>query len=158
MIRAITSPELASAACLKLASLLPDWFGRPEANAAYAAGVTDCICYGAFDATDDCVGLVALRQHFGSTLEIWWMAVAPDRHRTGIGAKLMAAAQAEAVQLGCTNLILMTLGEESDDPGYAATRRFYLAQGFRPFLRDHMVDPETPLVWMIRSTEASAAP
>jgi GNAT superfamily N-acetyltransferase len=157
MIRAITSPKLASEACLKLTNLLPDWFGRPEANTAYIAGVADCICYGAFDGADDCVGLVALRSHFGSTLEIWWMAVAPDRHRTGIGAKLMAAAQAEAIRLGCTNLILMTLGEESDDAGYAATRRFYLAQGFRSFLRDHMVDPETPLVWMIRPTEGGAA-
>jgi GNAT superfamily N-acetyltransferase len=129
---------------------LPDWFGLPESNAAYIAGVADCICHGAFDQSGDCVGLVALRLHFGTTLEVWWMAVAPDQHRLGIGTKLMKVAQDEAIRLGSSHMVLMTLGEESDDPGYAATRRFYLAQGFRPLVHDHMGDPESSLIWMIR--------
>ena len=49
-------------------------------------------------------------------------------------------------------MVLMTLGEGSDDPGYAATRRFYMALGFRPLVHDHMGDPDAPLIWMIRST------
>lgn len=124
MIRALSSPEAASRACARLINALPDWFGIPAANAAYVAGVADCICHGAFDKSGTCVGLVALRSHFGSTLEIWWMAVAPDRHRQGIGAKLMAVAQDEAIRLGCRDMVLITLGEESGDPGYEATRRF----------------------------------
>lgn len=146
----LTSPEAASEACARLINLLPDWFGIPSSNAAYIAGVAECTCLGAFGPSGDCVGLVALRLHFGTTLEVWWMAVAPDRHRQGIGARLMNAARVEAIRLGCSNMVLMTLGAESDDPGYAATRRFYLAQGFQPLVHDHMGDPETPLIWMIR--------
>jgi GNAT superfamily N-acetyltransferase len=155
MIRGLTSPEAASQACARLISLLPDWFGLPEYNAAYVAGVAECICYGAFDELGTCVGLVALRPHFGTTLEVWWMGVAPDQHRKGIGKKLMATAHGEALRLGCSDMVLMTLGEESDDPGYAATRRFYVAQGFRPLVHDHMGDPEAPLIWMIRPIHSS---
>ncbi len=149
-VRALTSPAEASAACARLMDLLPDWFGIPESNAAYIAGVAECSCYGAFDDLGICVGLIALRPHFDTTLEIWWMAVAPDRHRQGIGAALFVAALGEAMHLGYRDMMLMTLGEESDDPGYAATRCFYLAQGFRPLVHDHMSDPEMPLIWMIR--------
>jgi GNAT superfamily N-acetyltransferase len=154
ILRAITSPVAASAACARLTGLLPDWFGLPEANAAYSAGVATCICHGAFDDFGTCVGLIALRRHFETTLEIWWMAIAPDRHREGIGAALVAAAQDEAVRLGCQDIVLTTLGEESDDAGYAATRRFYLAQGFRPLVHDHMGDQDNPMIWMIRSSRS----
>lgn len=157
MIRPVASPEAAREACSRLTDLLPDWFGIPESNAAYVAGVAECICYGAFDPQGICVGLIALRPHFGSTLEVWWMAVAPDKHRQGIGAKLMAAAEGEAMRLGCRDMVAMTLGEEAEDPGYAATRRFYLAQGFRPLVHEHMGNPETPLIWMIRPSPSVAA-
>jgi GNAT superfamily N-acetyltransferase len=153
MIRPVTPPEAASEACSRLIDLLPAWFGLPEFNAAYVAGVAECICHGAFDPSGTCVGLVALRPHFGTTLEVWWMGVDPGWHRQGIGEKLMATARDEAIRLGCSDLVLMTLGEESDDPGYAATRRFYLTQGFRPLVHDHMGDPETPLIWMIRPSK-----
>jgi GNAT superfamily N-acetyltransferase len=154
MIRPVTPPEAASRECSRLIGLLPDWFGIPASNRAYVAGVAECLCHGAFDTQGTCVGLIALRPHFGSTLEVWWMGVAPDRHRTGIGAGLMAAAVDEASRLGCRDMVVMTLGEESGDPGYDATRRFYLSQGFRPLVHDHMGDPETPLIWMIRPGKA----
>jgi GNAT superfamily N-acetyltransferase len=150
MIRLLASPEAASEACARLIKLLPDWFGIPSSNAAYVAGVAECTCLGAFDLSGACIGLVALRPHFGTTLEVWWMGVAPDQHRRGVGARLMAAAKGEAIRLGCDTMVLMTLGEESDDPGYAATRLFYQAQGFRPLVHDHMSDPECPLIWMIQ--------
>ncbi|MBL9054175.1 MAG: GNAT family N-acetyltransferase [Tabrizicola sp.] len=158
MIRPLVSPEAASEACASLIDLLPDWFGIPSSNAAYVAGVAECTCLGAFDPSCACIGLVALRPHFGTTLEIWWMGVAPGRHRQGIGARLMAAAKDEAIRLGCDTMVLMTLGEESDDPGYAATRLFYQAQGFRPLVHDHMGDPECPLIWMIHQVDQAAKP
>lgn len=155
MIHLMPSPESASQATARLIGFLPGWFGLPEYNAAYAAGVAECICHGAFDEAGICVGLIALRPHFGTTLEVWWMGVDPDHHRQGIGAALMKVAVEEALRLGCDTMVLMTLGEESGDPGYSATRQFYLAQGFHPLVHDHMGDPETPLIWMIRSTQLS---
>jgi GNAT superfamily N-acetyltransferase len=158
IVRPITMPDEASRACARLIGLLPDWFGQPDANRAYVAGVADCLCHGAFDDDGRCLGLIALRPHFGTTLEVWWMAVEPGRHRQGIGTRLMAAALHEATRAGCHEMVLMTLGEDSDDPGYAATRRIYMAQGFRPLVHDHMCDPETPLIWMIRPIGGTIAP
>lgn len=158
MIRAVVSPDEASRACEHLIGLLPDWFGLPASNAAYVAGVVECVCHAAFDETGSCIGLIALRPHFGTTLEVWWMGVDPSRHRQRIGAQLIAAAMDEASRLGCCDIVLTTLGEESDDPGYAATRRFYLAQGFRPLVHDHMGDLEYPMIWMIRNLHRSATP
>ena len=157
MIRAILSPDEVSRACEHLIGLLPDWFGLPESNAAYVAGVAECTCYGAFDTAGTCIGLIALRPHFETTLEVWWMGVDPGRHRQGIGEKLIGAAVDEASRLGCSAMVLTTLGEESDDPGYAATRRFYLAQGFRALVHDHMADPECPMIWMIRHVDRAEA-
>jgi hypothetical protein len=47
-------------------------------------------------------------------------------------------------------MIVMTVGPECDDPGYAATRAFYEARGFLPLVAmDHAPDDD-PLIWMIR--------
>ena len=155
MIRRL-APDEASAACARIIDRLPDWFGLPESNAAYVAGVAECLCFGAFDA-DQCLGLIALRPHYGTTLEIWWMGVDPAFHRQGIGKALIAAALYHARQQGFLHMVLMTLSEESGDPGYAATRRFYLSQGFRPLVHDHMADPDNPLMWMILSLSVGEA-
>jgi GNAT superfamily N-acetyltransferase len=152
----VIGPER-SATCRKLTALLPDWFGLPESNARYIEGVADLTCFGAFTDERVCVGMAATRVHFATTLEIWWMGVDPVFHRRGVGSALVAAAAEHADKIGCNTIVLMTLSEESGDPGYAGTHRFYLAQGFRPFIHDHMVDPETPLLWMIRSLNGSIA-
>jgi ribosomal protein S18 acetylase RimI-like enzyme len=149
-VRAIADPPGRSARCAALTRLLPDWFGLPESNARYIAGVAECICFGMFDANEHCIGMLALRPHFETTAEVWWMAVHPDHHRRGIGKALLSAAVSEAVARGCTDLVLMTLSDESDDQGYAATRAFYVAQGFRPLVADHMSDGDNPLMWMIQ--------
>ncbi len=152
MICELPSTE-ASTLCARLITRLPEWFGIPEANTAYVEGVTECLCLGAFDPTGVSTGMVALRAHFGTTLEIWWMAVDPDHHRKGVGATLVAAAIGQAKAGGFRDLVLMTLSEECDDPAYAGTRAFYVSQGFRPLVHDHMGDPETPLMWMIRPVD-----
>jgi GNAT superfamily N-acetyltransferase len=145
----VSGPER-SLICGNLIALLPDWFGLPAANAHYVSGVADLTCFGAYTIDGNCIGMVATRLHFDTTLEIWWMAVNPGFHRLGAGAELMKAVESHARRLCCDAMVLMTLSDESDDVGYAATRGFYGAQGFHPLVREHMSDADDPLMWMIR--------
>ena len=149
-VRPVTDPATRTAHCRTLTALLPDWFAIPEANEMYATGIAAHDSFAAFDGDETCIGLIALRRHFDHVLEVWWMAVDPRRHRRGVGAALMAEAERTARREGRRELVVMTLGPESDDVGYAATRSFYEAQGFRPLIAlDHGPDDD-PLIWMLR--------
>ena len=65
-------------------------------------------------------------EHFGLTAEIDELFVSPEYRGQGIGQRLMATAEAQARQLGCTNMSLqLALGNE-------AARQFYLHQGYSP--------------------------
>ncbi|MCB1510964.1 MAG: GNAT family N-acetyltransferase [Hyphomicrobiaceae bacterium] len=125
------------------------WFGRPEANAAYAMGMAD---REAFTATLDeiAVGLMALEYHFEATCNVWWLGVSPKVHRRGVGRALMDRAVIEARDRGCRRLAVETVSPRVDSSAYALTRQFYMALGFEPFVE---VEP-TPgdfLMWMIRT-------
>lgn len=149
-VRPVTDPAERTRHCRTLTALLPDWFAIPEANAAYADGIAARDCFGAFAEGGACVGLIALRPHFDRVLEVWWLAVDPGWHRRGIGKALMAEAMAAARQDGRDELVVMTLGPESDDPGYAATRGFYVGLGFRPLIALDHGPEDDPLIWMVR--------
>ena len=149
-VRAVKDPAERSQHCRALTALLPGWFALPEANEHYATGIAGLDCFGAFDATGTCRGLVALKPHFADALEVWWLAVDPGWHGRGVGTALMAAADGAARDLGRGDLIVMTLSPESDDSGYAATRAFYEARGFRPLIAMEHGPEDDPLMWMIR--------
>lgn len=152
-VRALTDPGARTVHCRALTALLPGWFALPEANEHYATGIAGLDCYGAFDGTGACRGLVALKPHFAGALEIWWLAVDPAWHGKGVGTALMAAAEGFARDSGRVDMVVLTLSPESDDPGYGATRAFYAARGFRPLIAlDHGPDDD-PLMWMIRTLQ-----
>jgi hypothetical protein len=44
----------------------------------------------------------------------------------------------------------MTLGPSHPDPGYAGTRAFYAAMGFRPVEERHDVWPDNPCLVMVK--------
>lgn len=150
-VRAIASPAARSRTCRALIDRLPDWFGIPEANDHYVEGVAALDAFGAFDPDDNCVGLVALRRHHDATLEIWWMGVDPDWHRRGVGRALVARVEEMARAEGRSRIVAASLGPQDDDPGYAATRRFYEGMGFVLLCpASHADDDDNPLVWMLR--------
>ncbi|MGZ0151613.1 GNAT family N-acetyltransferase [Kribbella sp. WER1] len=60
------------------------------------------------------------------------LAVKPDHHRQGIGRTLVNQLVTELRRDGCELLQVKTLGPSHPDPGYAHTRKFYRAVGFRP--------------------------
>jgi D-alanine-D-alanine ligase len=61
------------------------------------------------------------------TWDIYWLAVAPDWQRRGIGGRLMRRAEEEIARQGGRLIVLETSSQEL----YAPTRQFHLALGYR---------------------------
>jgi GNAT superfamily N-acetyltransferase len=116
-------------ACAALLDRLPDWFGLAESNAAYVAALAHAPGFVAVDARQ-VVGFLALERHGPRSAEILVMGVDPDRHRRGVGRRLVAAAIGWSVQHGVRWLHVKTRGPSTPDPAYERTRRFYRAVGF----------------------------
>ncbi|HUI36512.1 MAG TPA: GNAT family N-acetyltransferase, partial [Gaiellaceae bacterium] len=72
------------------------------------------------------------KQHTDAAAEIYVMGVRPESHRRGLGTALLEAAEAFLREREVEYLQVKTLGPSLPDEGYAATRSFYGARGFRP--------------------------
>ncbi|MCX7911538.1 MAG: GNAT family N-acetyltransferase [Dehalococcoidales bacterium] len=81
-------------------------------------GVCGYICYGETPCT---IG----------TWDIYWVAVAREKRRKGIGKLLSGAAEA-AIRKACGRMIVI---ETSSTPLYENTRRFYAGQGYEVIAR-----------------------
>lgn len=137
--------------CRRILDTLPTWFGVPEANADYVAKAeSDPVLIASHGDRD--VGLLQLIRHFPHSAEIHLVAVVADRHRHGVGRALLAHAERELAEAGVEFLQVKTLSSRREDPGYAKTREFYLAQGFQPLEEfPNLWGPENPALQMIKS-------
>jgi GNAT superfamily N-acetyltransferase len=118
-------------ACAELLDGLPQWFGIPDANAAYIASLTRLPGFVAAEG-QELVGFVALERYGDAAAEVVVMAVAPDRHRRGAGRALIDASERWCADAGVTWLHVKTRGPSTYDDDYERTRRFYRAMGFTP--------------------------
>jgi len=123
----VEEPEARSELCREILRALPDWFGIEEAVDAY---VRDGAGLPTIAAGRD--GFLALKQHTDAAAEIYVMGVRPESHRRGLGTALLEAAEAFLHEREVEYLQVKTLGPSDPDKGYAATRSFYAARGFRP--------------------------
>ena len=140
---------------------LPGWFGIESALLDYVRAADElptlvALPPGAGCAerevrADEVIGFVTLRKTSGDALELHVMAVVPAWHRRGAGCALVERAAAHARAGGYSMLHVKTLAPSDPDPGYAATRAFYAAAGFRP-LEDlpQVWGPENPCLLMVR--------
>ena len=71
-----------------LIAALPDWFGAPEANAAYARDLARLPSWLALRG-ETLLGASTLASHFPGSFEIHFLAVHPAEHRRGIGRRLV---------------------------------------------------------------------
>jgi D-alanine-D-alanine ligase len=71
-----------------------------------------------------CYGPIALTR---SSFDLYWIAVRPTLQRSGLGRRLMEAAEARACALGATAMYV----ETSSRPQYEPTRTFYRRLGYR---------------------------
>ncbi len=136
---------------------LPGWFGIESAllDYAHAADVLPTFVAIAADPGDDrgaeTVGFVSLKATSEDALELHVMGVLPAWHRRGVGHALVECADSYARTEGFSLLHVKTLAPSDPDPGYAATRAFYAALGFRPLevFPEHW-GPDDPCLLMVR--------
>jgi N-acetylglutamate synthase-like GNAT family acetyltransferase len=132
MLPAIEGPFVGqSSVCIPILRLLPEWFGIEAAILNYEREIEALPTFLA-KLDGQVLGFLSLKQHFPASAEIYVMGVCPEAQHGGIGQALVKAAEAHARELGVEYLQVKTLGPSNPDPGYAKTRAFYEALGFRP--------------------------
>jgi GNAT superfamily N-acetyltransferase len=157
----VVGPVAAPDTVADLLHALPDWFGLEDSVAEYVqrAAAADCFVAG----SDPAVGVLVLDHHFpaapeGHAVEVAVMAVRPERHRHGVGSALLAAAERHARSRGASLMYVKTLGASDPDPGYAATRAFYLARGFLPLEELEGVWPDNPCLVLVKALDPRTGP
>lgn len=128
-----------SAVCAPILRSLPEWFGIEEATQHYIE-VIETLPTVLAEVDGQPVGFLTLKQHSSYAAEIYVMGVRPEAHRQGVGQALLAQAETYLCQQGVEYLQVKTLSSAHPDAGYAKTRAFYLAMGFRPL-------EEFPTLW-----------
>jgi ribosomal protein S18 acetylase RimI-like enzyme len=128
----------------QLTAGLPEWFGQPTANRAYAEQAEKLAGY---IASIDGVprGLLLLKRHSTVSAEVYWLGVDRACHRSGIGGALVEVASAAAKAEGAAFLFVYTLHPSVAYEPYDRTRRFYESMGFRYVLEEQVPDEDNPL-------------
>ena len=155
------------AAAERILLALPAWFGIEQALVDYAQAADELPTLVAVLPGPSCdreerpgsqqvrpdrvIGFVTLRDTSEDALELHVMGVLPAWQRRGIGRALVERAASYARSESFSLLHVKTLAPSHPDQGYAATRAFYAALGFR-WLEElpQVWGPENPCLLMVR--------
>jgi ribosomal protein S18 acetylase RimI-like enzyme len=135
----------------RILTSLPAWFGIPDAVEDYVELADRTPSFVARSDEDEAVGFLTLVRHGPHAAEVAVMGVLPEYHRHGIGRRLIEAAESSLRVAGVEYLQVKTLSAASPDEGYARTRAFYQALGFRVLeeLAD-LWDARNPAVLLVK--------
>ncbi len=139
-------------ACVAVTETLTGWF-TPDAQ---ERAIPTDLRYqdGLLAESDGCVvGFISLYVAEGR-LNIGWLAVHRDYHRQGIGAGLLARAEALAAEMGLDEIATHTLGDSVEYEPYEQTRAFYSKHGFEIYQRNRTDNSECPEEIRIKKTVA----
>ncbi len=144
-------PAGAGDACRQVLDTLPHWFGIPESVEDYvAAAETNPTVVATIGSR--AIGILTIVTHTPYAAEVYVMGVLPEHHRQGIGAAMLRAAESWLEARDIEFLQVKTLSPRRDDEGYARTRAFYLAQGFKPLEEfPELWNPGNPALQMIKA-------
>jgi len=136
--------------CRRILSELPTWFGVPESVEDYVAKADEHPTVVVALQGED-VGILTLVLHTPYAAEVYVMGVLPEHHRHGIGRQMLEFAETWLRGRDIEYLQVKTLSPRKPDPGYARTRDFYFACGFRPLEEfPELWQPENPALQMIK--------
>jgi coenzyme F420-0:L-glutamate ligase/coenzyme F420-1:gamma-L-glutamate ligase len=146
----VDSPEERSRVAESVLRALPEWFGVEEATRACIEDVASLRTF----AADDGAGFLSLKAHGRRAAEIHVMGVRPDRHRDGLGGRLVRTAEAWCAANGIEYLQVKTLAESSPSEHATRTRGFYEAMGFVPLeVLPDLWDRASPALLLVKKVE-----
>jgi XTP/dITP diphosphohydrolase len=138
---AIETPDARdkSPICESVLRVLPDWFGIETALMQFVQEAADLPMLVAVE-DGAATGFITLKQHSACAWEIHAIGVRPQRHRRGIGRRLLEEGERLLRDRAAEFLVVKTLSGSAGYEPYDRTRAFYAAMGFRPLL-------ELPTLW-----------
>lgn len=143
----------------RILATLPEWFGRPEVNAAYVETSRAAETWTVREPSGpgaggpgagEVVGLLLVERHFPHVAEVHLVAVERGHRGRGVGRALLGALEEDARVRGVRLLEVKTLGASYPDAGYARTRAFYEAAGFLPLEQTALWGEGTPCLIMVK--------
>lgn len=139
------------AICHAILDTIGDWFGMPASNAEYERlAETGPAVIAVQDGA--AAGLMLLKRHFATTLEVYFIGVEQTRHRQGVGRTLMHHAEAAARAEGRPFVMVKTQGPSANYEPYERTRRFYEALGYVALEElDIGWGPENPTLILVKA-------
>lgn len=125
----VTIPEEKSQICFEIINQLPEWFGIPEANKAYAKQV-QAETFLAAQADENVIGFISVKKHNARSAEVTVMGILEAFHAQGIGRELVDQMAARMRAEGVQFMTVKTLADTRECPSYEKTRLFYNRMGF----------------------------
>lgn len=136
--------------CTAIIRSLPEWFGIEEAIVHYSNSIDHLPTWLAGEA-ERVLGFVSIKQHTQYSAEVYVMGILQEAHHKGIGRALIEQSQEWLRSQDVEYLQVKTLGPSDPDAGYAKTRAFYAAVGFRPVEEIKQIwGEENPCLIMIK--------
>ena len=143
-------PAGSGAICRNILATIGDWFGMPASNAEYEGLAQTGPAVLALESGAP-VGLILLKRHFSTTLEVYFLGVDAAHHRQGVGRALMEHAEAVARAEARRFVMVKTQGPSANYEPYERTRRFYEALDYAALEElDVGWGPENPTLLMAK--------
>ncbi len=155
---AIETPDARdkSPICESILRALPDWFAIETALMQFVREAADLPMLVAVEEGTP-IGFITLRQQSACAWEIHAIGVRPERHRRGIGRRLLAEGERLVRDRAAEFLAVKTLSGSAEYEPYDETRAFYAAMGFRPLMElPTLWSAENPCLLMVKSLAPSA--
>jgi ribosomal protein S18 acetylase RimI-like enzyme len=139
--------------CESILRSLPAWFGIEAALQHYIQAAARMPTLIAWEG-ETAAGFLTLLQHNPYSAEIYVIGVRPTYRRCGVGRALVQRCEVALRELGVEYLQVKTLADTHPDSGYAETRAFYAAVGFRPLeVFPALWDENNPCLLMVKALQ-----